>query len=92
MNQRDKLIEDLILEVLSFYEPMSLELILLDMPKERIAEIENFNREDLEKTLKLLKKKKRIKKTSKRSEKEDFWIKIFPKKGVLHRFLSYVGL
>jgi hypothetical protein len=88
MNERQNKIEALILEVLSFYEPMSFELILLDMPEKQILEISNFNREDLEKTLKILIKKKRIKVSSSKSDKEVFWIKVIPKKGLLRRISS----
>jgi hypothetical protein len=92
MSERSNKIEALVLEVLSFYEPMSFELILLDMPEDKILDIPDFNREDLEKTLSLLIKKKRIKVSSKKSEKEIFWIKVFPKKGVFKRLFSFFRL
>jgi hypothetical protein len=92
MSERSIKIEALVLEVLSFYEPMSFELILLDMPEDKILGIPDFNREDLEKTLSLLIKKKRIKVSSNKSEKEIFWIKVFPRKGVFRRLLLFFRL
>lgn len=89
MNDRQIKIENLVLEVLSFYEPMSFELILLDMPEDKILDIPDFNREDLEKTLDLLLKKKRIKLSSNKINKEIYWIKVFPKKGIFKRLLSF---
>ncbi|MFT6068051.1 MAG: hypothetical protein ACJAT2_002165 [Bacteriovoracaceae bacterium] len=90
MNDRTQRIEELVLGVLSFYEPMSFELILLDMPDEEILDIPDFNREDLEDCLKSLQKKKRIKKTTSGAEKEVFWIKAFPKKSLLQKALSFL--
>lgn len=90
MSDRFEKIEALVLEVLSFYEPMSLELILLDMPEERIAEIPDFNREELEDILKKLKKESRI--TSSTVKKETYWIKKIPRKSLLKRFLSRLKL
>ncbi len=90
MSDRAEKIEELVLGVLSFYEPMSFELILLDMPDEQILDIEDFNREDLEKCLEELLKKKRIKVTSPKTDKEVFWLKVFPKKSFLQRTLSYL--
>jgi hypothetical protein len=91
MDERAKKIEELVLEVLSFYEPMSFELILLDMPEERIFEISEFNREDLEEMLKLLVLSKKIKITSKKSDKEVFWIKVFPKKSLIERVKRWIS-
>lgn len=85
--ERSEKIESLVLEVLSFYEPMSLELILLDMPEDEILSIPEFNREDLESALKILVKKKRVKLSVLGAKKERFWIKAFPKKSLFQRFL-----
>ncbi|MBK26961.1 MAG: hypothetical protein CME70_23360 [Halobacteriovorax sp.] len=82
-------IESLVLEVLSFYEPMSFELILLDIPDERIAQIPDFCRADLEEALKLLEKKKKVKLSLENEKKEKFWIKVFPKKSILSQIFSY---
>lgn len=89
MSDRTSQIENLVLEVLSFYEAMTFELILMDMPEERVKQISNFNREDLESALTILLKKKKIKVVSKKSDNDKSWIKIFPKKGLLKRILTY---
>ena len=91
MGDRNEKVEELVLETLSFYEPMSFELILLDMPRERILDIPNFNREDLEKALSSLKESKKIKELSLNSKNEICWIKVFPKKGLIKRIYSFLS-
>jgi len=69
---------------------MSFELVLLDIPDERIAQIPDFCRADLEEALKLLEKKKKIKLSMDIQTKEKFWIKLFPKKSILSRVISLI--
>ncbi|MCP4915157.1 MAG: hypothetical protein GY909_18705 [Oligoflexia bacterium] len=84
MSSRQEKIDSLVLQVLSFYEPMSFEKILLDMPDDRIAEIEDFNREDLDKALEKLVKKK-LAKLSYGEKKEKFWLRQIPKRSIFSR-------
>lgn len=90
MSSRQEKIEGLVLQVLSYYEPMSFEMILLDMPQDLIREIPDFNREELDQALLSLKKQKLIKLMSKPKDKDKLWLRLFPKKSIIQRLLSYL--
>ena len=55
------------------------------MPIERIKEVGEFTKEDLEATLKDLTKKKKIKVAHVKDNKEVFYLKLFPKKSLWRR-------
>ena len=55
---------DLLLETLSFYEPMSLEKIIIDIDAVKAKKISNFNKEALEVALNHLIEQKLIKQIS----------------------------
>jgi hypothetical protein len=79
-------LEELILETLSFYEPMTKEKLLLDFDIKKLKSKTAANMEDLELALKGLIKKGYLKTTGK--EKEQTWIRVMPKKSFLKRILK----
>ena len=74
MNENQEWV-DLVLETLSFYEPMSLEKIILDIDSERIKDCDDFNKELLENILKELVSYKLVK--DKKIDGEKTWVKVF---------------
>ena len=72
--------ENLLLSTLSFYEPMTLEKIILDFDANEIKKYPQIEANDLKKILVTLQKKKKIKKIKIAIGKssEDAWIKIYP--------------
>ena len=72
--------ENLLLSTLSFYEPMTLEKIILDFDANEIKKYPHLEANDLKKILVTLQKKKKIKKIKIAIGKgsEDAWIKIYP--------------
>ena len=69
---------DLLLETLSFYEPMSLEKIIIDIDAVKAKKISNFNKEALEVALNHLIEQKLIKQIS--VNKQKTWIRGFKRK------------
>ena len=69
---------DLLLETLSFYEPMSLEKIIIDIDAVKAKKISNFNKEALEVALNHLIEQKLIKQIS--VNKQKTWIRVFKRK------------
>ena len=65
-------------KTLSFLEPMSLEMIFLDMDKEFLNLNPSLTTEDLLKELKKLEKQKKVKKS--KIEGQFYWIRIYPKR------------
>lgn len=87
MSESEKWV-DLVLETLSFYEPMSLEKIILDIDSERIKDCDDFNKEMLENILNELVSKKLVK--EKKLEGEKNWVKVFRhKRNWWQRLLTY---
>lgn len=69
---------DFVLETLSFYEAMSLEKIILDFDEKKLKSIGDFSREELEKILEELVRKKKIRPIMENGEPR--WQKIFKKR------------
>ena len=74
--------ENLLLETLSFFEPMTLEKIILDFDAKEIKKYPQLEASDMKEALRRLQKAKKIKKIKIKVGKnsEDAWIKIYPKR------------
>lgn len=83
MNQK---LNDLVLSTLSFYEPMTFSRIILDFDNNKLSNFPEFAKEDLQDILKVLEKKKSIKRVT--LDKEDAWIRVFPKRSWWKGFLT----
>lgn len=70
-------LDELILETLSFLEPMSVERLILDFDSDRLQQFPDFDKETLENKLKALVKKKRVKVIK---GAENSYIKLMPKR------------
>jgi hypothetical protein len=79
---------ELVLETLSFFEPMTLESIIMDFDKAKVEKLKEFTKDDLEVVLKHLIKKKKVKKIM--INKNPCWIKMQPKKSTLKKLLSFL--
>lgn len=75
-------LEEEILKTLSYFEPMNLEKIFLDMDKEFLAKNSQLTVADLQEQLAILVKQNRVK------YKEKMWIKVYPKKSLYHKIKS----
>lgn len=84
MNDQKKLI-DLVLVTLSFFEPMTFSQIILDFDEVKLLDFPDFDKEQLQKIINELEKKKILKKVI--IDKEIGWIKIQPKKSWLKKIL-----
>lgn len=71
-------IDLLVLETLSFFDPLTKEQIYLQFDPEMVNILSHLTREDLDKALIDLKKRKKIKEV--RVDKDAGWIKIYPKR------------
>jgi len=80
------LLENELLKTLSFFEPMSLDLIYLDLDRSFVEENPNLTIDDLELSLKSLINQKKVKKI--KIDKSNLYIRNYPKKSLLHRFLK----
>ena len=80
------LLENELLKTLSFFEPMSLDLIYLDLDRNFVEENPNLNIDDLELSLKTLINQKKVKMI--KIDKSNLYIRNFPKKSLLQRFLK----
>lgn len=81
----EKEVEDIILETLSFLEPMTKERLILDFDDTKLQLLESFTKEDLEMALTSLLKQRKIKKTTK--GKEEYFQKCMPRRPWWRRFL-----
>jgi hypothetical protein len=70
-------LDELILETLSFLEPMSTERLILDFDSDRLQQFPDFNKETLEKKLKSLIKQKKVKVIK---GQEPTYLKLMPKR------------
>lgn len=86
----NKDLQQVLLETLSFYEPMSLEFILLDLNDHFLKENPNLTTEDLLATLHDLNRQKKIKKIKKQGQLH--WLRVFPKKSLWHRIKAKLNL
>ncbi len=83
-------LEEELEKTLSYFEPMSLEMIYIDFSNEFLTANHSYTIEDLELALKSLEAQKKIKRSKK--EKQIFWIKLYPKKSILKRILALLKL
>ena len=79
--------EEIILVTLSFYESLRWEQIILDLDDHFLKTHEDFSKEDLEKVLASLVKKKLVKKNK---GDEPSWIRLFPKKSLWQKIKSFL--
>lgn len=82
-------LEKELLRTLSFYEPMSLEHIFLDLDKSYLDVNENLTTEDLLKSLEKLVKKTLIKVVEQDDQK--MWIRVAPKESLFKRFKRFIS-
>lgn len=82
-----KLLELELLKTLSFFEPMSSEFIFIDLDNNFLQQNPEYTLEDLESALSSLLKQKKIKKIKSNGHYQ--WIKLYPKKSFLKRFISF---
>ena len=83
-------LEEFVLSTLSFYEPMTFSRIILDFNGEALKAYPNFDREELQATLKNLEKKKLVKPVT--IDKEVGWIRIHPKRNLISRLKRLFSL
>ena len=76
-----------LLKTLSFYEPMSMEYILIDLSKEFTLENPHLTTEDLEQSLRRLRKQGKVKRI--KQGKDVFWQKTFPKRSWFRSIKSW---
>lgn len=79
-------IQDFVLKTLSFFEPMTFSQIILDFDNDLIKDFPDLDKEQLQKVIDLLEKKKFIKKVI--IDKEIGWIRIHRKRSWLTRLLK----
>lgn len=86
MNKLNEKNEQIILGVLSFYEPMTLSKVILDLNQAQVSELGDFSKEDLDTTIKSLESKRLIKAVT--VDKETAWIRIHVRRSWLKRLFS----
>lgn len=74
-------LKDQLLMTLSFFEPMTMEFIYLDLDQNFLLENPDMTVENLHEVLSLLVKEKKVKKL----KNPDRWIRVHPKKSLLGR-------
>lgn len=79
-----------LLKTLSFYEPMSLEYILLDLDKSFLDTFDELTTQDLLSALEKLKMDSLIKEITNGEEK--VWIRMTPKKKLIRRIRDFLKL
>lgn len=79
-----------LLRTLSFFEPMTLEYILLDLDKSFLDTYDKLTTKDLLVSLQHLEKKKLIKKI--KQEEQISWIRIQPRKSLKRRIREILKL
>ena len=85
------LLKQELLKTISLFEPMSLEKIYLDLDKDFLLVNHHYSMEDLLNCLLELSKEKKIR--TLKSEDQNEWIKIFPKrKNILLRLLKRINI
>ena len=83
-------LQEELLRTLSFFEPMSLEHIFLDMDKSFLDTYDELTTDDLLFSLKALEKKSRIKEISKDDQR--MWVRIHPKKSIYRKCRDFLKL
>lgn len=86
-NQLFNQLNDVVLETLSFMEPMNLEKIFLDLDQGFLEENPQLTTQDLLTSIDELIKAKKVKIHNK-SGGQNYWIKIFPKRPWYKRFFG----
>jgi predicted HAD superfamily phosphohydrolase YqeG len=84
--QEENLLEIELLKTLSHFESMSIEFILIDFDATFLKVNPEFTTDDLKESLQALQKKKLIKRVI--EDKQEKWIKVFPKKNLLKKIFS----
>lgn len=83
-------LQEELLRTLSFFEPMSLEHIFLDMDKSFLDTYDELTTDDLLFSLKALEKKSRIKEI--RKDDQRMWVRIHPKKSIYRKCRDFLKL
>ena len=83
-----KELEDILLETLSFYEPMRKEQILMDMDESKIQMFPDLSIDDLEATLKKMRRKGLLK--SQGDGVDRTWLRINAKRGLWFKLKSLI--
>ena len=83
-------LQEELLRTLSFFEPMSLEHIFLDMDKSFLDTNDELTTDDLLFSLKALEKKSRIKEI--RKDDQRMWVRIHPKKSIYRKCRDFLKL
>lgn len=83
----NKLLEDLVLMTLSFYEPMTISNIILDFDDDKLKAFPDFDKNQLQEILHALAAKKLIRPV--KIDKEEGWIRIHPTRSWWKRLLSF---
>jgi predicted HAD superfamily phosphohydrolase YqeG len=87
-SEEKQILEIELLKTLSHFESMSMEFILIDFDEKFLKNNPSFTTDDLQECLSQLQKKKLIKRVV--ENKQEMWIKTFPKKSLIKRFLSKI--
>jgi len=87
--EKSEILKDQLLITLSYFEPMSLEYIYIDLDQDFALEHPELSIEDLKKTLNQLVKEKKIKQVS--DHKNPKWIRIYPQKTIWQRIRSLLA-
>lgn len=80
------LLQDQLLMTLSYFEPMTMEFIYLDMDQDFLMAHPEFTMDDLQECLKLLAKQKKIKTI--KTDNTTRWVRIYPRKGLIKRIIG----
>ena len=83
-----KEIEEIILEAMSFYEPMAKDKIILDLDDYKITEVNEFSLEEFEEVFIRLLKEKRIKEIKKGDQIT--YLRVFPKRSFFKKILAKI--
>ena len=83
-------LQEELLRTLSFFEPMSLEHIFLDLDKSFLDTYDELTTDDLLFSLKALEKKSRIKEI--RKDDQRMWVRIHPKKSIYRKCRDFLKL
>ncbi|MDP7320996.1 MAG: hypothetical protein QF441_10330 [Bacteriovoracaceae bacterium] len=87
-DKSDRSLKDELLKTLSFFEPMGLDMIFLDLDKDFLMLNKDLTYEDLLKELSQLEKEKYITTIKEKDHKK--WIKVYPKKTVFQKIKFYL--
>ncbi len=71
-------LQEMLLETLSFFSPMSAQMIILDFDREKIDSMRELTLEDLEKSLSIMVKKGLVRRT--KSGEDIAWQRVFLKR------------